>query len=271
MASLHENVVYICHEQALLAISYVPLPISRMVKFSNIKPFVPQTKIDIIAVGPEMYMKLVPAMRTLLYQSAIKVSTPNALGLLSKCDFPSMAKFRPEWDYSILVPMLQFLRQTKAPFMVNPYPYFGYDPQRVDFFGLPKPALPQPQPQPRGPRYPTKPIPKPPAKPGPRLPAQPIPKPAAALGKKFCMRKANATDAQLQANLNWACTNQGPGCDSGKILVTIRIMARVELFVSWIFVGRNTIAQYRKMRYTGKSCLKDRVSSLDSANHTSSL
>lgn len=115
---------------------------------TNIKPFFPQTKIDIIAIGnevillerPEIYMKLVDAMRT-FYQAlsqcginTIKVSTPNALGILSKSKFPSMVKFRHEWDYSILVPMLQFLRETNGPFMVNPYPYFDYDPKQVDFF-----------------------------------------------------------------------------------------------------------------------------------------
>ncbi|XP_055809442.1 glucan endo-1,3-beta-glucosidase-like [Solanum dulcamara] len=326
---------------------------------ANIKPFYPQTKIDVIAVGneilhwetPEVQNKLVGAMRT-LYQAltqsginTIKVSTPHSLGILLSSNPPSLAKFRPGWDVTILAPMLQFLRETKGPFMVNPYPYFGYNPQQVDFllfkqnngfydkfsrrtytnmfdmlldavfmsmkrlgyddvdiiaaetgwpslgesfepqctvenaasyngglvrkivtgkgtplmphrkietylfglfnentkpgsnaernFGLfrpdftpvynigimkgqqllpmplpskplPQPALPQPQPQPKGPSGG--------AKRGPIVPAQPGPKPVGPMGKKFCMPKPQATDAQLQASLDWACTNQGVDC-----------------------------------------------------------
>ncbi|XP_009610601.1 glucan endo-1,3-beta-glucosidase [Nicotiana tomentosiformis] len=331
---------------------------------ANIKPFYPQTKIDVIAIGneilhwetPEVQNKLVPAMRTFyqaLIQSGIntiKVSTPHSLGILLSSNPPSMAKFRPGWDVGILAPMLQFLRETKGPFMVNPYPYFAYNPQQVDFllfkqnkgvfdrftkklytnmfdmlldavymsmkrlgygdveiiaaetgwpslgesfepqctvenaasynggllrkyvsgagtplmphrkietyifglfnentkpgsaaernFGLfrpdftqvysigimkgeplplplppkplPQPALPQPQPLPRGRRHPAKPHVPRPGKPALKLPAQPIPKPV--LGKKFCMPKPEATDAQLQANLDWICTNQGVDC-----------------------------------------------------------
>lgn len=29
--------------------------------------------------------------------------------------------------------MLKFLRETRTPFMVNPYPYFGYNPKNVNF------------------------------------------------------------------------------------------------------------------------------------------
>ncbi|KAH0673435.1 hypothetical protein KY284_024522 [Solanum tuberosum] len=340
---------------------------------ANIKPFYPQTKIDVIAVGneilhwetPEVQNKLVGAMRT-LYQAltqsginTIKVSTPHSLGILLSSNPPSLAKFRPGWDVTILAPMLQFLRETKGPFMVNPYPYFGYNPEQVGFllfkqnkgvfdkfsrrtysnmfdvlldavfmsmkrlgyddvdivaaetgwpsfgesfepqctvdnaasyngglvrkivsgigsplmphrkietylfglfnentkpgsnaernFGLfrpdftpvynigimkgqqllpipqpskplPQPALPQPQP--RGPIpvakpvpiVPAQPSPRLPAQPGPRLPAHPGPKPVGPMGKKFCMPKPQATDAQLQASLDWACTNQGVDC-----------------------------------------------------------
>ncbi|XP_059317702.1 major pollen allergen Ole e 10-like [Lycium ferocissimum] len=73
--------------------------------------------------------------------------------------------------------------------------------------GEPLPVLPPQKPLPK----PAQPQPRDPTKPGPRLPAQPLPKPAALLGKKLLtvMPKVNATDAQLQANLNWACHNQG--------------------------------------------------------------
>ncbi|CAH9113310.1 unnamed protein product [Cuscuta europaea] len=112
----------------------------------KIKPFYPATKINIIAVGnevlhwgtPEMQNGLVKAMRSLydaLKDSGInyiKVSSPHSLGIMLRSDPPSMGRFRPGWDVGILAPMLQFLRETKGPFMVNPYPYFGYSPDKTD-------------------------------------------------------------------------------------------------------------------------------------------
>lgn len=114
---------------------------------TNIKPFYPQTKIDVILVGnevlhwdtPDVQMKLVPAMKV-FYQAlglvglkGIKVSSAHSLGILLRSNPPSAARFRPGWDVGILAPMLQFLRETKSPFMVNPYPYFGYNPKQEDF------------------------------------------------------------------------------------------------------------------------------------------
>lgn len=113
----------------------------------NIKPHYPQTKIDVILVGnevlhwdtPEVQNKLVPAMKT-FYQAlglsglkGIKVSSAHSLGILLRSNPPSAARFRPGWDVGILAPMLQFLRETKGPFMVNPYPYFGYNKKQEDF------------------------------------------------------------------------------------------------------------------------------------------
>lgn len=112
----------------------------------KIKPFYPATKINIIAVGnevlhwgtPEMQNNLVKAMTTLygaLNESGIKnikVSSPHSLGIMLRADPPSMGRFRPGWDVGILAPMLKFLRETKGPFMVNPYPYFGYSPNNSD-------------------------------------------------------------------------------------------------------------------------------------------
>ncbi|KAL3523816.1 hypothetical protein ACH5RR_016650 [Cinchona calisaya] len=63
----------------------------------------------------------------------IKVTTPHSLGIFESAEPPSLAKFRPGWDVGVLAPMLQFLRETKSPFMVNPYPYFGFDPKVIDF------------------------------------------------------------------------------------------------------------------------------------------
>ncbi|XP_027155389.1 glucan endo-1,3-beta-glucosidase-like [Coffea eugenioides] len=113
----------------------------------HIKPFYPQTKINYIAVGNEVLHwgpqnlidNLVAAMRT-LHQALvkngitdIKVTSPHSLGILESAKPPSLAKFRPGWDVGVLAPMLQFLRETKSPFMVNPYPYFGFDPKEIDF------------------------------------------------------------------------------------------------------------------------------------------
>ncbi|KAI3981208.1 hypothetical protein MKX01_041347 [Papaver californicum] len=79
--------------------------------------------------------KLVPAMRY-LHQALkladindIQVTTPHSLGILSSSDPPSSSRFRRGCDRVIFAPMLQFLRETKSPFMVNPYPYFGYSPR----------------------------------------------------------------------------------------------------------------------------------------------
>ncbi|KAA8534207.1 hypothetical protein F0562_031600 [Nyssa sinensis] len=114
---------------------------------THIKPFYPQTKINHILVGSEilhwgdsnMISNVVPAMKTLhraLIVSGItdiKVTTAHSLGILASSDPPSAARFRPGWDQQVLAPMLQFLRQIKSPFMVNPYPYFGYSPQDANF------------------------------------------------------------------------------------------------------------------------------------------
>ncbi|CAH9126529.1 unnamed protein product, partial [Cuscuta epithymum] len=85
---------------------------------------------------------LVPAMRrlylALIYTGIkdIKVSSAHSLGIMnaSSSDLsPSQAQFRNEWDVTgILSPMLNFLNQTKGPFLVNPYPYFGYNRQSAD-------------------------------------------------------------------------------------------------------------------------------------------
>ncbi|KAL8463109.1 hypothetical protein ACS0TY_033943 [Phlomoides rotata] len=114
---------------------------------SHIKPFHPQTKINYILVGNEILHwgpqplvdNLVGAMKTLhqaLLQSNItdiKITTAHSLGILESSDPPSTAKFRPGWDTGVLAPLLQFHRETKTPFMVNPYPYFGYSPGNASF------------------------------------------------------------------------------------------------------------------------------------------
>ncbi|XP_027352035.1 glucan endo-1,3-beta-glucosidase-like [Abrus precatorius] len=114
---------------------------------ANIKPFHPQTKINYILVGSEvlhwgdaiMIRNLVPAMRTL--HSAllaegitdVKVTTAHSLAIMRSSLPPSAGSFRPGYAKHVLGPMLKFLKETKTPFMVNPYPYFGYNPKNVNF------------------------------------------------------------------------------------------------------------------------------------------
>ncbi|EYU33213.1 hypothetical protein ABFS82_06G145900 [Erythranthe guttata] len=114
---------------------------------ANIQPFHPQTKINYILVGNEILHwgpqnlvdNLVSAMRSLhtaLSLSGITdiiVTTAHSLGILESSEPPSLAKFRPGWDKGVLAPVLQFHRETKSPFMVNPYPYFGYSPEHANF------------------------------------------------------------------------------------------------------------------------------------------
>ncbi|KAL0388144.1 UNVERIFIED_CONTAM: Glucan endo-1,3-beta-glucosidase [Sesamum radiatum] len=114
---------------------------------ANIQPFYPATKINYILVGNEILHwgpqnlrdNLVAAMRS-VHQALllsgikyIKVTTAHSLGILESSEPPSLAKFRPGWDIGVLAPLLQFHRETKTPFMVNPYPYFGYSPENANF------------------------------------------------------------------------------------------------------------------------------------------
>ncbi|XP_037438257.1 glucan endo-1,3-beta-glucosidase-like [Triticum dicoccoides] len=108
---------------------------------TNIAPYYPATDISLIAVGNEimdtadknLIGNLVPAMQTLKAAlvtagyGKIRVSTPSSLGILVDAQPPSAARFRDVWDVAIFTPMLQFLRKTKSPLIVNTYPYFGYN------------------------------------------------------------------------------------------------------------------------------------------------
>ncbi|KAH6765643.1 O-Glycosyl hydrolases family 17 protein [Perilla frutescens var. hirtella] len=108
---------------------------------ANVLPFFPATRIRRIAVGNEiiatgdrnLIAHLLPAMKAIhaALQSAnlageIQVSTPHSLGILSISDPPSSGRFRRVYDRVIFAPILEFHRQTNSPFMVCPYPYFGF-------------------------------------------------------------------------------------------------------------------------------------------------
>ncbi|KAL6897239.1 hypothetical protein ACP4OV_006935 [Aristida adscensionis] len=108
---------------------------------ANVAPYYPATDISLVAVGNEimdtgdqsLIGNLIPAMRSLKAAlnaagyHKIRVSTPHSLGILSVSQPPSASRFRPVDDRLVLAPMLEFHRKTRSPFMVNPYPYFGYN------------------------------------------------------------------------------------------------------------------------------------------------
>ncbi|XP_019163640.1 PREDICTED: glucan endo-1,3-beta-glucosidase 14-like isoform X1 [Ipomoea nil] len=99
------------------------------------------TKITCITVGNEvltggndtqMMNFLLPAMQSvhaalvdLGLSNAVTVTTAHAFSVLTTSFPPSAGAFRPDLaDY--IRPILGFLAQTKAPFLVNAYPYFAY-------------------------------------------------------------------------------------------------------------------------------------------------
>ncbi|GAV90685.1 Glyco_hydro_17 domain-containing protein/X8 domain-containing protein [Cephalotus follicularis] len=123
------------------------LPAAQSWISNNVLPFHPQTKIEYIAVGNEvlatsdksLIAHLLPAMKSLYRAlqmanvSDVKVSTPHSLGILSSSEPPSSGRFRRGYDKVIFAPILEFHRQTKSPFMVNPYPYFGFKPETLNY------------------------------------------------------------------------------------------------------------------------------------------
>ncbi|XP_061362716.1 glucan endo-1,3-beta-glucosidase-like [Gastrolobium bilobum] len=115
---------------------------------TNVQPFIPATNIIRILIGNEvlstanklLISNLVPAMQTLhtalvaaSLDNRIKVSTPHSLGILSNSNPPSSGKFRQGYDTHVLKPMLSFLNDSNAPFMVNPYPFFGCSANTLDY------------------------------------------------------------------------------------------------------------------------------------------
>ncbi|GMI87128.1 hypothetical protein like AT3G55430 [Hibiscus trionum] len=107
---------------------------------TNIRPFHPQTKIKYISVGNEVVLSndpahisgLVPAMRALTdalrgagpeFQD-IKVTTAHALNMFEGVTVPSLARFRIDLAKTFFEPLLLYLRESKSPLMINPYPYF---------------------------------------------------------------------------------------------------------------------------------------------------
>ncbi|WOK92276.1 glucan endo-1,3-beta-glucosidase 7-like [Canna indica] len=103
---------------------------------ANVLAYLPASSISIVSVGneainssdPSLAANLLPAMQNLhsaLSASGIKVSTVNAMDVLSQSEPPSSGAFQPDIA-SALTGILGFLRDTGSPFMINPYPYFAY-------------------------------------------------------------------------------------------------------------------------------------------------
>ncbi|KAJ1298107.1 hypothetical protein BS78_01G428200 [Paspalum vaginatum] len=101
---------------------------------ANIPTTVPVSAIsvgnELLSSGdPTLAPQLLPAMQNLLAAlpagSTTKISTVHSMAVLSASDPPSSGAFHPDLDGS-LDPVLDFLHQNGAPFMINPYPYFAY-------------------------------------------------------------------------------------------------------------------------------------------------
>ncbi|XP_057847857.2 glucan endo-1,3-beta-glucosidase, acidic [Cryptomeria japonica] len=111
----------------------------------NIQPHYPTIQFKYISVGNEILpdtpftANLFPAMKniynalqSLNLQNQIKVSTPMPMSILSNSYPPSAGTFSPN-IIPIMRPILNFLSQTKSPFMADVYPYFAYisDPKDI--------------------------------------------------------------------------------------------------------------------------------------------
>ncbi|XP_073058899.1 glucan endo-1,3-beta-glucosidase 12-like [Primulina eburnea] len=107
---------------------------------SNILAYHPNTQIEAIAVGNEVFVDpqnttvfLVPAMKNVYASlakfgvaSSIKVSSPIALSALQTSYPSSSGSFKSDLVEPVIKPMLNFLKQTGSYLMVNAYPFFAY-------------------------------------------------------------------------------------------------------------------------------------------------
>ncbi|KAF5741072.1 glucan endo-1 3-beta-glucosidase-like [Tripterygium wilfordii] len=106
---------------------------------SHIFFHIPANQIRYIAVGNEIFLKdpvyilhLLPAIKN-LYQAllilnlanTIKLSSPQAASVIVSSYPPSSATFDPSIKPT-LIPLLQFLRESRSNFMINLYPYISY-------------------------------------------------------------------------------------------------------------------------------------------------
>jgi hypothetical protein len=107
---------------------------------SNVLPYYPASNITLITVGNEvmtsgdngLISQLVPAIQNV--QNAlnsvslggkIKVSSVHSMAVLAQSDPPSSGSFDPNLK-NTLKQLLEFQKENKAPFTINPYPFFAY-------------------------------------------------------------------------------------------------------------------------------------------------
>ncbi|KAG1359579.1 glucan endo-1,3-beta-glucosidase [Cocos nucifera] len=124
------------------------LPFAKYWIQANILPYIATTNITRILVGNEvlstanksLISSLVPAMQNLhtalvgvSLHHKIKVSSPHSLAILATSDPPSLGRFQDGYDTAIMKPLLNFLRATNSPFMVNAYPFFGFTRDTLDY------------------------------------------------------------------------------------------------------------------------------------------
>ncbi|KAG9135101.1 hypothetical protein Leryth_011583 [Lithospermum erythrorhizon] len=105
---------------------------------SNVLAYYPDSNIIVVTVGNEvmsygdhyLISQLLPAMQNV--QNAlnaasvggkIKVSTVHAMKVLGQSEPPSSGAFS---SADMMKGLLEFLKSTDSPFMINPYPYFAY-------------------------------------------------------------------------------------------------------------------------------------------------
>lgn len=107
---------------------------------ANLSKYLPDTKIEAVAVGNEVFVDpnnttrfLVPAIKNLHaslqklgLDSSVKLSSPIALSSLQSSYPPSSGSFKPDLVEPVLKPLLQFLTQTGSYLMINAYPFFAY-------------------------------------------------------------------------------------------------------------------------------------------------
>ncbi|KAJ3694426.1 hypothetical protein LUZ60_009906 [Juncus effusus] len=133
----NENLTYLASSDATSALNWLQ---------SNIFSYISPERVQYLAVGNEVLYKdtfyaqyLVPAIQNLYkalqilgLDQKIKLSSAHASSILSSSYPPSSGTFDPQY-LSILTPMLKFLNETGAPFMINTYPFFSYinDPTNV--------------------------------------------------------------------------------------------------------------------------------------------
>nr|CAD1824166.1 unnamed protein product [Ananas comosus var. bracteatus] len=106
---------------------------------NSILPYYPAAAITYITVGAEVTESpnnvsalVVPAMTNVLtalkkvgLHKRIRVSSTHSLGILSRSFPPSAGAFNSSYAY-FLKPMLEFLVENQSPFMVDIYPYYAY-------------------------------------------------------------------------------------------------------------------------------------------------